>query len=195
MSKYKRMSDEEYFLAMDEFISRYNAPQCEPIKQLDLLLSREEADEILLGKRKTVVRPFNDQYFDCLTDYHVDEWMTAHRDSFGMDMEAFTEFMCATRPVEKIHFHDEQNTWYIDVTCRENALIPATRINIQDLNDRFGCIDLNRLFMEVANGKEAHSEPPLYYYFAIGDIIGTEKDKTDDEETTPIIIKLKRPFD
>jgi hypothetical protein len=33
------------------------------------------------------------------------------------------------------------------------------------------------------------------YYFAIGDIIGTEKDKTDCEETTSIIIKMKRPAD
>ena len=176
MSKYKNMSDRKYFLAMDEFMTRYNAPQCEPIKQLDLLLSREEADEILQGERQVVVRPFNNQYFECLTDHHVDEWMTAHRDSFGMDMEAFTEFMCATRPVEKIHFHDEQNTWYIDVICWENALIPITRENIQDLNDRFGCKDLNRLFMKVANGIDVHSEPPLYYYFAIGDIIGTERE-------------------
>ena len=52
---------------------------------------------------------------------------------------------------------------------------------------------LRNLF-EITNGKETHSEPPLYY-FAIGDIIGTEKDKTDDEETTPIVIKLKRPTD
>lgn len=33
------------------------------------------------------------------------------------------------------------------------------------------------------------------YYFAIGDIIGTEKDKTDSEETTPVMFKLKRPTD
>ena len=176
MSKYKNMSDREYFLAMDEFMTRYNAPQCEPIKQLDLLLSREEADEILQGERKVVVRPFNKQYIESLTDHHVDEWMIAHRDSFGMDMEAFNEFMCATRPVEKIHFHDAQNTWYIDVTCWENALVSVNHKNIQDLNDRFGCKDLNRLFMKVANGKDVHSEPPLYYYFAIGDVIGTERE-------------------
>lgn len=195
MSKFDSMTDVEYFAAEDEFIEKYNAPRCKPIETLDLIMRREFAEEILSGEKKVEIRQCSDHYFNRLTDKNVDAWMTEHRDTEGMDMEAFNEFMCATRPVEKIHFHDEQNSWFIDVTCYENALIPVTRKNIQDLNDRFGCKDLNKLFMKVANGKDAHFEPPLYYYFAIGDIIRTEKDKTDCEETTPIIIKLKRPTD
>ena len=139
MNKYKSMSDEEYFLAMDEFIARYNAPQPVPVKKLELYASLEEADEILRGDRKVIIRPFTDSYWEYMTDHVVDEWMTAHRDSFGMDMEAFNEFMCATRPVEKIHLHDEQDTWFIDTTCIENGLIPVNSERIKDVRSKSFC--------------------------------------------------------
>ena len=186
------MTDGEYFLAMDEFIARYNAPQPEPVKKLELYASREEADEILRGDRKVIIRPFTDSYWEYMTDHVVDEWMTAHRDSFGMDMEAFNEFMCATRPVEKIHLHDEQDTWFIDTTCIENGLIPVNSERIKDLNDRFDCKDLNRLLMKVENRKDVYSEPPLYYYFVIGDVIGTEKEETESEKNVADVIELKK---
>ena len=175
MSKFKDMTDWEYFDAQDDFMERYNAPHCEPIDQLHLIISREEADEILKRKRKVIVRPFSDTYFECLTDYNVDKWMTAHRDGFGMDMEAFNEFMCATRPVLKLHLYDEQESWFIDTTCVENALVSANQKNVQDLNKRYKCNDLNRIVMEVENGIRQENER-LYYYFVIGSVLGTEKD-------------------
>ena len=192
MDKYKSMTYGEYFHAMDEFIARYNAPQPEPVKKLELYASREEADEILKGDRKVIIRPFTDSYWEYMTDHEVDEWMTAHRDCFGMDMEAFNEFMCATRPIDNIHFHDEQDTWFIDTTCIENGLIPVNRERVKDLNDRFDCKDLNRLLMKIENRKDVYSEPPLYYYFVIGDVIGTEKDETESERNEATVIKLKK---
>lgn len=192
MNKYKSMTDGDYFLAMDEFIARYNAPQPEPVEKLELYASREEADEILRGDRKVIIRPFTDSYWEYMTDHVVDEWMTAHRDSFGMDMEAFKEFMCATRPVEKIHLHDEQETWFIDTICIENGLIPVNSERIKDLNNRFDCKDLNRLLLKVENRKDVYSEPPHYYYFVIGDVIGTEKDETESEKKRADIIELKK---
>ena len=182
MRKFKDMDDWKYFKAMDEFMARYNAPTCEPIKMLHLVISREEADEILKGKRKVIVRPFSDAYFHCLTDHNVDEWMTANRDSFGMDMEAFKEFMCATRPVLKLHLHDKHETWSIDTTCVENALIRPDRKNVQDMNKRYQCMDMNRLVMEVEN-KSMSKDSDLYYYFVIGEILKTEKDIPQNEAT------------
>lgn len=175
MSKFKNMTDWEYFEAQDDFMTRYDAPHCEPIDQLHLIVSREEANEILQGKRKVIVRPFSDVYFNCLTDHNVDKWMTIHRDSFGMDMEAFNEFMCATCPVLKLHLYDEQESWFIDTTCVENALVSANQKNVRDLNNRYRCKDLNRMVMGVESGRFAENEN-LYYYFVVGDVLGTEKD-------------------
>lgn len=181
MSKYTEMTDEQYFAAQDEFIEKYRAPQCEPIEVLDLIMRREFAEEILSGKKKVEVRKCSNFYLNRLTDKKVDKWMTDHRNDPGMDIEAFNEFMCATRPVLKIHFHDYNKSWFLDVECTENALIPVTKQNVLDLQDRFDCHEFDEILAYFEQRDEV--ERSIYYYFAIGDVLETnlEEPKTKDE--------------
>lgn len=173
---YNSMTDEQWFAAFDEFEAKYMPPKVQPIPVLDLIMKREFAEAILKGEKRVEIRKYSPHYSNRMTDKVLDNWMTDNRDKIAEeDQEAFDEFLCSTRPVLKIHFHNYNNSWYLDVECVDNALIGLIRQNVEDLQERFGFHELDDLleqYEERDKDKEI-LERPLLYYFGLGKVIDT----------------------
>ena len=172
------MTEEQWLAAWDEFDAKYGAPRVKALPVLNLIMRREFAEAIVKGEKKVEIRSFSDHYFNRLTDKVVDKWMSDHRDDKNMDKEAFNEFMCSTRPVDRIHFHNYNNTWHLDVTVTENALIALTEDNVEDLQKRFGFHDLDGMLEKIRNDEAKTNSDviarPLFYYFVIGEVLNTD---------------------
>ena len=67
MSKYTEMTEEQWNAAFDEFTKKYQAPQPEPIKVLDLIMRKENARDILTGIKKVEIREWSEHYQNRLT--------------------------------------------------------------------------------------------------------------------------------
>jgi len=177
MSRFDKLTEEQWIAAFDEFVEKFNAPDPEPIMVLNLIMRKEFALQILKGEKKVEIRPFSEHYYNRLTDKKVDKWMDDHRDDEGMDKEAFEEFMCSTRPVGRIHFHNYNNSWFLDVRVTENALVGLTEDVVEDLQDRYDFHELDELLASYRKKEQGQKSDvvarPIFYYFGLGEVIDT----------------------
>ena len=171
MSRYDLMTREQYNTARDEFYKRHGAPVSKPVDKLDLIMRKEKALAIIKGDRKVEFRQINDDYYNMLNDEEVYDWMMDHRMDDGMDTEAMYEFICPTRPVMTIHFHDDENSWFLDVECTKNDLACLFPKDVEYLQKRFGCHELDHILQEYERKNEQMR--PAFFYFALGKVLDT----------------------
>ena len=153
------------------FFLQYNPPACKPVETMDLVLRKENALAIIKGDRKVEFRQINDDFYNMLNDEEVYEWMMDHRMDEGMDTEAMYEFLCPTRPVMTIHFHDDENSWFLDVECTKNDLACLFPKDVEYLQKRFGCHELDHILQEYERKNEQMR--PAFFYFALSKVLDT----------------------
>lgn len=177
MSKYDLMTDEQWRAEFDAFWSKHKPPRPKSIQCLNLIMRKVNALDIVRGTKKVEIRSFSDHYYKRLVDKECQQWYETHRNDKDMDAEACDEFTSSIRPVYKIHFHDYNNSWFLDVECTENSFLAMTEENLASLEERFGFTDLYESLEAIKiEDDDDIEERPFFYYFAIGKIIDTNLD-------------------
>ena len=158
---------EEFFAAYKQFHETHpDAPVAEGIECLNLIMKREYAEQILRGEKPLEFRNYSDFYQKRLIDKDAHEYLVAHKDD-----EEVMQFCDDIRQVKKIHFHNYNNSWFLDVECKYNDLFSVTKEEVEMLHDKFGVHDFDD---DLEFYEKNHiRQRPYIFYFVIGEVLDT----------------------
>lgn len=153
-----------------EFFEKYpEAPISEPIKCLNLIMKREFAEAILKGEKTVEYRSYSKHYVDRLFDKKVMDW--GDNNVAEEDLDLFMEVCEPLRWVEKIHFHNYNNTWFLDVAPKGVFTVPVTRENVEVLKTEYHSDELEEMCDDLDKMKEQNR--PIFFVFPIDKILDT----------------------
>lgn len=148
-----------------------DCPKPKPVECLNLIMRREFAEEILAGTKRVEIRSYSQHYCDRLYDKDVLDYEDAHWDDEVMRMQML-DFNDSVRAVKKIHFHNYNNSWFLDVECIDNNTVLLVDEQVGYLRDEYGCHDFDEELARL--DKRNANERPIYFYFAVGRVLGTD---------------------
>lgn len=163
---------EEYEAQVMVFQEKY--PDFKPAKDievLNLVMTRKNAKEIVDGKKKVEFRAYSDHYVGRLFDRNVLDFLKSHEGDEVVGQAVEDGIVDPLRMVKKIHFHDYNNSWYLDVDVSVNDNLAITKEDVEMLNTLYDCHEMDRTLRSLELQKE--KERPLYFFFVIGKVIDT----------------------
>ena len=158
---------EEYAAAFEQFFESHpEAPMARDIECLNLIMKREFAEQILAGTKKLELRAYSKHYVSRLIDKEVSDYIQMH-----IDNDEVMAFCNDIRQVKRIHFHNYDNSWFLDVECEFNDVFSITKKDIEFLQNEYGCHDYDDDLKRFEAVKA--EDRPWVFYFVCGKILGT----------------------
>lgn len=147
-----------------------DAPRPKPIEKLSLVMKKVFAEQIISGEKKIEIRAEGPKYYSMMMDHDTIDYMEKNADDELMFLKMF-DFMYPTRPVKTIHFYTYNNSWSMDVECEYNWKMAVTDKNVNDLHEMYDCHEFDELLEELNAQNIPEENRPVFYCFAIGNII------------------------
>lgn len=165
-------SKEEYEAQVKAFQEVY--PDFKPAKDievLNLIMTRKNAKEILEGKKKVEYRAYSEHYVSRLYDKNVTSFIKKHEDEESVIEAQIDGIVDSLRIVRKIHFHDYNNTWYLDATVLVNDEVTVQKEDMDMLHQEWDSHDLDELYNTLETNKA--KDRPVFFFFVIDKILDT----------------------
>lgn len=131
-----------------------------------LIMRKENALEILNGKKNVEIRSLSSKYEKMFTDFEQLKENEALRKQ-GRDNECKP---ILRTDIGAVHFYSTGAPWTLDVEIDEIGIGEVTPEGIAFLQDEFGFHGLDYALEDVKNNPK--EEPDLFYYLHISGIIG-----------------------
>lgn len=157
----------EFKERINEFYKTHpDCPEAKPIECLNLIMRKEFANQILNGEKKCEIRAFSKHYFDRLYDKDVLNYIQKN-----IQDDSVEEFAEPLREVKKIHFHNYNNSWFLDVECDLTTYIFAMKKDAEWVLNTYGDDEILKLSKDFDAKKEMNR--PMFFLFGIGKILDT----------------------
>lgn len=139
----------------------------QPKEAFNLILRREYAEQILAGSKTVEFRSDSDYYFDMFVDKEIAEHNKANGAVYGDDNWEFW-----FKDVRYIHFHNYNNTWFLDVAIKEIGQFMLDSEDVEYYAEDYP--DFAELLAQAqANDKLPIEARPMMYFLAIDKVIDT----------------------
>lgn len=131
-----------------------------------LLMQKENALEILNGKKTIEIRALNSKYSSMFTDQKQLEENEKLR-AEGREEECKPPYRT---DIAYVHFYNYQKSWTLDVAIDEIGMTEMTKEGIDFLNSEFGFHDYDNEWQQY-DGKP-FDDIPIFFYLHIAEIVG-----------------------
>lgn len=163
-------TDEEFFAARDEFFAKHpEAPKAKEIDTLSLVMKKEFAKKIIAGTKKLEYRAYSPFYISRLIDKDVAKYIQDN-----IDNDEVVTFCNDIRQVNKIHFHDYNNSWHLDVEIDFNDAFMLRKDDVEYLQKEFDAHEWDNDLAYYEKAGIPETERPYFFYFVIKSIISTD---------------------
>lgn len=135
------------------------------IEAFSLIMKKENALDILNGKKTIETRIFSSKYEKMFTDFKQLEENEKLRKT-GRDEECQSVLRT---DIEAVHFYSTGAPWILDVAIDEIGIGEVTEEGIKFMHDEFDFHDFDEQLEEFK--KNPPEEVPLFYYLHICEII------------------------
>jgi len=131
-----------------------------------LLMQKENALDILSGKKTIEIRALNSKYDQMFTDHKQLELNEELRKA-GRANECKAPYRT---DVGYIHFYNYNKSWTLDVAIDEIGMTEMTKAGIEFLNKEFDFHDYDNEWQQYEGVPD--DEIPLFYYLHIVEVVG-----------------------
>lgn len=140
----------------------------EKIEAYPLIMRKDNALDIVGGKKTVEIRQFSNKYERMFTDFKQLEENEKLRKAGRED-----ECQSVLRTdIEAIHFYSTGAPWYLDVAIDEIGIGEVTEEGIKFMNEEFDFHDFDNKWQQYKD--VPREEVPLFYYLHICEIINHE---------------------
>lgn len=169
MSNKNFKSAEEYAAACEKFFEDHpEAPIAKDVECLSLIMKREYAEQILAGTKKLEFRSYSNFYVKRLIDPEVSDFIRANFNNDEVIM-----FCNDIRQVKKIHFHNYNNSWFLDIECDYNDAFRINKHDVEFLQKEYGCHDFDEDLKRMDANKVPQEKRPWLFYLVCGKVLDT----------------------